>query len=38
VELERLLTEALGIKVDLVSRRALKPFIGQVILDEVVYL
>jgi predicted nucleotidyltransferase len=38
VELERLLTEALGIKVDLVSRKALKPFIGRVILDEVVYL
>lgn len=37
VEIERHLSELLGRKVDLVERRALKPFIGRQILSEVVY-
>ncbi len=36
LELEEYLTEALGCKVDLVSRKALKPHIGAQILAEVV--
>ncbi len=38
IELERLLSEELNIKVDLVSKNALKPFIGRKILEEVVYV
>lgn len=34
LELEELLSERLGVKVDLVSKKALKPHIGQVILSE----
>ena len=37
-ELEEYLGGILGIKVDLVSRKALKPHIGKHILDEVVLL
>ena len=37
LELEELLTEQLGGKVDLVSKKALKPEIGRAILSEVVY-
>jgi len=36
LELEELLTERLGHKVDLVSKKALKPHIGASILQEVV--
>ena len=36
LELEEYLQEALGIKVDLVSKKALKPTIGRYILNEVV--
>jgi hypothetical protein len=36
LELEELLTERLGHKVDLVSKKALKPHIGASILEEVV--
>ncbi len=36
VQLENELSDALGIKVDLVERRALKPHIRQRILDEVI--
>ncbi len=36
IELEELLTETLGIKVDLVSKKALKPRIGRNILTEMV--
>lgn len=38
VALERYLSELLGIKVDLVMKSALRPRIGQRILNEVVYL
>lgn len=38
MELEEYLTKLLGIKVDLVSKKALKPRIGEHILKEVVYL
>ncbi len=38
MELERVLSEKLNIKVDLVSKKALKPFIGKKILDEVIYV
>ena len=38
VELERYLTNLLGIKIDLVPQNALKPFIGEYILREVRYL
>ncbi len=37
LELEELLAERLGAKVDLVSKKALKPEIGRTILREVVY-
>jgi predicted nucleotidyltransferase len=37
IELERILSKELNIKVDLVSKKALKPFIGRKILNEVVY-
>ena len=38
VRLKFELTDLLGCKVDLVAKQALKPHIGQRILDEVVYL
>ncbi len=38
MELERLLSKELNIKVDLVSKKSLKPFIGKKILEEVVYV
>ena len=38
VHLKNRLTELLGIRVDLVMKKALKPKIGKSILDEVVYL
>lgn len=38
LELEEYLTGLLGIKVDLVRRKALKPHIGEYILREVVYV
>ena len=36
LELEEFLAKQLGVKVDLVSREALKPYIGKRILEEVV--
>jgi len=36
LELEEYLSEALGIKVDLVSKKALKPRIGKRILEQVI--
>jgi uncharacterized protein len=36
LELEEYLDEAIGVKVDLVSRKALKPIIGQYILAELI--
>ncbi len=38
LNLERYLSNLLGIKVDLVTRNALKPFIGQRILKEIRYV
>ncbi len=38
VELENYLTELLGIKVDLVMKKALKPKIKEFVLKEVVYV
>lgn len=38
MELEEYLAKLLGLKVDLVSKKALKPIIGQYILKEVVYI
>jgi len=38
LDLEEYLEQILGIKVDLVTRRSLKPFIGKHILEEIVYL
>lgn len=38
VELENYLSDAIGIKVDLVMKRVLKPTIGKNILAEVIYL
>jgi len=38
IELEDLLSEKLGVKVDLVSKKALKPRIGECILKEVIYV
>jgi hypothetical protein len=38
LDLEEYLEQILGIKVDLVTRQALKPYIGKRILEEVVYL
>ena len=38
LDLEEYLEQILGIKVDLVTKQALKPFIGKRILEEVVYL
>ena len=38
IELEQYLSEMLGIKVDLVMKDALKPYIGKQILKEVIYV
>jgi len=38
MDLEEYLSKLLGLKVDLVSKKALKPTIGEYILKEVVYL
>ncbi|MEM5784894.1 MAG: nucleotidyltransferase family protein [Candidatus Aenigmatarchaeota archaeon] len=38
LELEEFLTELLGVKVDLVMKKALKPEIGKHILSEVLYV
>jgi len=38
LDLEEYLAKLIGLKVDLVSKKALKPTIGQYILKEVVYL
>lgn len=38
IELEETLTELLGVKVELVMKRALKPLIGRCILEEVQYV
>ena len=38
LDLEEYLTELLGIKVDLVMKNSLKPYIGKIILNEVKYL
>ena len=35
IDMEQELSELLGVKVELVSRNALKPYIGKCILDEV---
>ncbi len=38
LELESYLEELIGQKVDLVSKKALKPYIGKSILNEVIYI
>lgn len=38
IKLENMFTQLLGIKVDLVTKKALKPYIGQRILQEVKYV
>ncbi len=38
IELEETLSESLGVKADLVSKQALKPFIGKKILKEVIFV
>ena len=38
IELEHYLSEKLGIKVDLVMKDTLKPYIGKQILKEVIYI
>jgi len=38
LELEEYLSELIGIRVDLVAKKALKPAIGRYILEEVVYV
>lgn len=38
MDLEEYLQKLIGKKVDLVSKKALKPFIGKYILNEVVYI
>jgi len=38
MDLGEYLKNLLGIKIDLVSKKALKPYIGKYILDEVVYI
>ncbi len=38
IELENHLSDKLGVKVDLVMKSALKPYIGEVILKEVQYI
>jgi hypothetical protein len=37
INLENYLSDLLGVKVDLVMKKALKPNIGKVILDEVIF-
>ncbi len=38
IELEQYLSEKLGLKVDLVMKDALKPYLGKQILKEVIYV
>ncbi|MFX1452690.1 MAG: nucleotidyltransferase family protein [Promethearchaeota archaeon] len=38
MDLEDYLTELIGMKIDLVSKNALKPRIGKIILEEVIYI
>lgn len=38
MKLENSLSELLGVKVELVTKKALKPYIGQQILQEVIYV
>ncbi len=38
IELEQNLSDEIGLKVDLVLKENLKPFIGEAVLSEVVYL
>lgn len=38
IDMEFYLSDLLGIKVDLVEKKALKPYIGKRILEEVIYL
>lgn len=38
MDLEEYLSQLLGVKVDLVSKKALKPHIGERILEEVIYV
>jgi hypothetical protein len=38
MDLEEYLKSLLSIKIDLVSKKALKPYIGKYILEEVVYI
>jgi len=38
VEIENFLSEKLKVKVDLVMKSALKPYIGKIILREVIYI
>jgi len=38
MDMEEFLTQILGVKVDLVSKKALKPRIGKCILEEVIYI
>ena len=38
IRMERYLKSILGIKVDLVMKNSLKPYIGKHILDEVIYI
>lgn len=38
IHLQNLLSDLLGVKVDLVEKRCLKPYIGRRILQEVAYL
>lgn len=38
MKLEKRISDILGVKVDLVTKRALKPYIGQRILQEVQYV
>ncbi len=38
IRLENYLSKVLGVKVDLVLKRSLKPYIGKIILKEVIYI
>ncbi len=38
IRLENYLSKVLGVKVDLVMKSSLKPYIGKIILQEVIYL
>jgi predicted nucleotidyltransferase len=38
LKLEKRISDLLGVRVDLVTKKALKPFIGQQILQEVQYV